>query len=101
LAEDQLADEGADDDQADIEMNEVVEFASDDMDDSDFEDLPVPEYELKVDSDSEDPNEESKSEDLRGGTKRKKKAQEKKKAGRRKSSDDKKSEIVGEDKETI
>ena len=56
-------------------MNEeVVEFASDDIDDSDFEDLPQPEYELKVDSDSEDPLEESKSDDVRGGTKRKKKA---------------------------
>jgi len=75
-----------DDDQADMEMNEVVEFASDDMDDSDFEDMPQQKYELKVDSDSEDSNEESKSDDLKGGSKRKKKAIEKKKAGKRKSS---------------
>ena len=75
LAEEQLVDEVVEDDQADLDMNEeVVEFASDDSDDSDFEDLPQPEYELKVDSDSEDPLEESKSDDVRGGTKRKKKA---------------------------
>ena len=75
LAEEQLVDEVVEDDQADLDMNEeVVEFASDDIDDSDFEDLPQPEYELKVDSDSEDPLEESKSDDVRGGTKRKKKA---------------------------
>lgn len=78
MAEEQLVDEVVDDDQADLDMNEeVVEFASDDMDDSDFEDLPPrehPEHEFKVDSDSEDPLEESKSEDLRAGTKRKKKA---------------------------
>ncbi len=91
-----------DDDHADLDMNEeVVEFASDEMDDSDFEDLPQPEYELKVESDSEDQLEESKSDDLQGGTKRKKKAKDKKKAARRKSSDDKTSEIVVGDKETI